>query len=100
MLGLIFSHLVQQGTLTVVWPSGDTNIYGSGSPRAAIRITGRFTPWRIAFNPELAFGEAYMDGRLTVEEGTIADVLEILISNMGTRELPVWVRMAATSAAR
>ena len=93
MLGLIFSHLVKQGTLTVVWPNGDTNVYGSGSPRAAIRITGRFTSWRIASNPELAFGEAYMDGRVTVTSGAIADVLEILIFNMGHDRPPAIARL-------
>ena len=93
MLGLILSRLVQQGTLTVVWPSGDASVYGSGAPRATIRLKGRFTPWRIAFNPELAFGETYMDGRLTVPSGTIADVLEILISNMGRDRAPAITRL-------
>src|SRR5258706_4942370 len=93
MLGLIFSHLVKQGTLTVVWPNGDTNVYGSGSPRATIRITGRFTSWRIASNPELAFREADMDGRVTVTSGAIADVLEILIFNMGHDRPPAIARL-------
>src|SRR6185503_8516031 len=30
----------------------------------------------------------YMDGRLTVERGTIADVLEIMLMNLGTGRLP------------
>jgi cyclopropane-fatty-acyl-phospholipid synthase len=83
MLGLVLSHLVQQGTLTIIWPNGKSSAYGSGAPRATVRLKGRFTGWRIALNPELAFGESYMDGRLTVQNGTIADVLEILIGNMG-----------------
>ena len=90
MLGTVFAVFVEHGTLTVAWPDGTTSVYGAGGPRATIKIHGRWTPWAIGMNPEFAFGEAYMDGRLTVEEGTITDVLEILISNMGVRRLP-WI---------
>jgi len=34
-----------------------------------------------------------MDGRMTVEDGTIADVLEILISSVGVGRLPLLVRL-------
>jgi len=88
MLGALLGTLVEHGTLTVVWPDHRTSVFGSGTPRATVRIHGKWTPWVIGINPELAFGEAYMDGRMTVEEGTIADVLEIMISNIGTRRMP------------
>jgi cyclopropane-fatty-acyl-phospholipid synthase len=41
-------------------------------------------------NPELKFGEAYMDGTLVVEEGTIAEVLAIALGQQ--TELPNWAR--------
>jgi len=93
MLGVILAELVEHGTLTFIWPDGKRRVFGAGGPRATVRLHGRWTPWTIGLKPELAFGEAYMDGRLTVEEGTIADVLEILISNMGMRELPAAMRV-------
>src|ERR1700680_1283151 len=93
MLGTLLAALVEHGTLTFVWPNGARRICGAGGPRATVRLRGRWTPWAIGMRPELAFGEAYMDGRLTVEEGTLADVLEILISNMGMRELPAGMRL-------
>jgi len=92
MLGVVLAELVEHGTLEFIWPNGKRHIFGAGGPRATVRLHGRWTPWTVGLRPELAFGEAYMDGRLTVEEGTIADVLEILISNMGTRELPANMR--------
>ena len=30
-------------------------------------------------NPRLGFGEVYMDGRLTIEDGTILDLLELIV---------------------
>lgn len=92
MLGVVLAKLVEHGTLTCIWPDGKRSILGAGGPRATIRLHGQWTPWTVGLRPELAFGEAYMDGRLTVEEGGIADVLEILISNMGTRDLPANMR--------
>ena len=78
MLGLLLHHLVRKGTLTVTWHDGSKSIYGSGSPKAAMSIHGAWSAWTIGIRPDLALGEAYMDGRLTVEDGTIADFLETL----------------------
>jgi cyclopropane-fatty-acyl-phospholipid synthase len=36
----------------------------------------------MAFNPELYLGEAYMDGRLTLEEGTLRDLFELAARNL------------------
>jgi cyclopropane-fatty-acyl-phospholipid synthase len=88
MLGTILGQIVKKGTLTAIWPDGVVDTYGGGSPRAAVRFHGRWSPWTIGLNPELALGEAYMDGRMTVEEGSIADVLEILLSNLNAQEEP------------
>jgi cyclopropane-fatty-acyl-phospholipid synthase len=93
MLGTILKQIVRKGTLAVIWPGGRSDIYGTGLPLAAIRIHGRWSPWTIGMRPDLAFGEAYMDGRVTVEQGTIADVFEILLSNLGSGSEP-WLLKA------
>ena len=94
MLWTLLGQIVEQGTLTVVWPDGKTSVYGAGAPRATMRLHGSRTPWAIGLRPELAFGEAYMDGRLTVEEGSIADVLQILISNLSGAGKPATMELA------
>jgi len=83
MLGHYLSRLVKQGTLTVIWPDGSTGVYGTGGTKATVRLHGRLTPLALRLRPQLVVGEAYMDGRLTIEQGSLPDVLEILISNMG-----------------
>jgi cyclopropane-fatty-acyl-phospholipid synthase len=93
MLGMLLSHLVKIGTLTVYWPDGGQSTYGSGLPKAAMRIHGRFTPLRLALRPDLAFGEAYMDGKLVPEDGDIAGILDILVTNMVCTHLPFTVRL-------
>ncbi len=50
-------------------------------PRVTIRLRSRRVAYSLALNPGLAIGEAYMDGLLMVEEGTIYDFLEVLARN-------------------
>ena len=57
-------------------PDGQVFTFGDGTGKpATIRFTSRPTLRQVLLDPELKFGEAYMDGTLVVEEGTIADVL-------------------------
>src|SRR6185437_448541 len=94
MLDMLLTRLVEHGTLTVIWPNGKSTAYGTGGRHATIRFHGWSTVWAVGLRPELGFGEAYMDGRMSVEEGTITDVLEIVISNMGMRKMPTIIHFA------
>ena len=95
MLRSFLSELVREGTLKVTWPDGTTRTSGTGEPYAAVRLHGRLTPLMLALRPELGVGEAYMDERLTVEEGSLADLLEILTRNCARRDsVPLSIRTA------
>jgi cyclopropane-fatty-acyl-phospholipid synthase len=94
LLGPVFKARMKKGTLRVVDHAGVTHEYGSGSPRVTIRIHDSGAQWALLANPELAAGELFMEGRLTVEDATIYDALELIMSNSGweTPDLPsrVW----------
>jgi len=92
LLGILLTKLVKKGTLTVIWPDGRRNIYGQGTPRAIIRLKGRWTPLSIALRPDIKFGEAYMDRLLTLEEGDIGDLLAILMAGTASAPMPGWMR--------
>jgi len=47
-----------------------------------MRVHTWWTGLRLALRPRLAFGEAYMDGTLTVEDGDLYDLLDLLGRNM------------------
>ncbi|MDB5701469.1 MAG: dnaC [Sphingomonadales bacterium] len=77
-------RLIRKGSLTVVDPSGRRHEYGDRTtalPPVTIRFTDRATPRRAAFNPALELGEAYMDGRLIVEQGDIRGFLDLIGQN-------------------
>jgi cyclopropane-fatty-acyl-phospholipid synthase len=78
----LLRRLIRKGALVVVDAEGRARAYGDGSGEpVAIRFTDRATPRRAAFNPALALGEAYMDGRMVVERGDVAALLDLVGRN-------------------
>jgi len=79
----MLSRLVKEPRIDVVFPDGSLQTVGQG-PGAAVRmrIADRRTELRLALNPELALGEAVMDGRVVIEQGSLYDLLDLLIAGM------------------
>jgi cyclopropane-fatty-acyl-phospholipid synthase len=50
-------------------------------PSAVIRLRSPSIEWRLLLNPQLAFGEGYANGDISIEQGTLRDVLTILYRN-------------------
>jgi cyclopropane-fatty-acyl-phospholipid synthase len=96
LLAKALDRLVTVGALDLIGPDGRRHhIRGDGTaPKAAARITDQATVRRIVINPRLAIGEAYMDGTLTLEEGTLYDFVEVLARNMGAIENTPLVQVA------
>ena len=76
----LIGTLLTKGRITLIQPDGGRETYGPGGGKA---LTVRFNDKKVAFdlvrNPRLALGEAYMDGRLVIEDGTILDLLELIV---------------------
>ncbi|MBP0575611.1 hypothetical protein J8J27_33320, partial [Mycobacterium tuberculosis] len=76
--------LVRHGTLRVNLPGGPEFTVGDGTPpRVAVRLTDRRAVAALLADPELKFGELFMDGRLSVEEGTLLDLLQLIVRDTG-----------------
>jgi hypothetical protein len=93
LVRLMFARLIRVGNLRVTTAGGSAFTFGDGTGTpAAIRFTTRAAQRRVILDPALKFGEAYMDGGLVVEEGSIADVLAIVL---GQRRpgLRSWTRL-------
>jgi cyclopropane-fatty-acyl-phospholipid synthase len=79
VLGVLLRQVVRKGQLTLIEPSGASHVYGDGgTPRVVVHIHDQATVRRLFRDPHLALGEAYMDGSLTVEEGTLTDFLDLV----------------------
>jgi cyclopropane-fatty-acyl-phospholipid synthase len=79
LLSIFLGRFIRHGSLTVTATSGKVYTFGDGSgPPVAVRFANATAQRGVLLDPELRIGEAYMDGTLMIERGSIADLLEIL----------------------
>ena len=80
LIGKLVDKLLTEGRITLKLPGKQPRTYGRGGSK---HLTVRFTDRRVGFdilrNPRLGLGEAYMGGRLVIEDGTILDLLEMIV---------------------
>jgi cyclopropane-fatty-acyl-phospholipid synthase len=87
----VLKSIVRTGSLRLIDGAGRPHEYGNGrAPHCTVRLGARRLDYTLALNPELAIGEAYMDGLLTIEEGTLYDFLEIAARNYDNLERVAW----------
>ena len=67
----------------MIAPDGGSHHIGRGAPSITIRIVEPDVITKLILNPDLAFGEAYMDGTLVVDQGDIYEFLDLCFANMG-----------------
>ena len=48
-----------------------------------LKILDKSLHWKLLINPDLYFGEGYMDGSIIIENGTLTDFLNIALKNVG-----------------
>ena len=82
LIGNLVDKLLKKGRITLLLPGKPPRTYGRGEGK---HLTVRFTDRKVAFdilkNPRLGLGETYMDGRLVIEDGTILDLLELIVGS-------------------
>jgi len=84
LLSQVLSRVVRRGSLTLTFASGRRVIYGDGTGTPlALRFTSAAWQRQVALDPELKFGEAYMEGGVVIERGDIAELLALLMSQVG-----------------
>jgi cyclopropane-fatty-acyl-phospholipid synthase len=80
LLGRVIDGLLPTGRLTAIMPDGRRETYGGGGGgEQTIRFHDRGALLAVLRNPRLGIGEMYMDGRLTVEDGSILDLLQLVV---------------------
>jgi len=86
LLAYLLRSFIAEGELTVIDAEGKAHRFGDPSkgPSVTIRLHNRSLHYKLLLNPRLHVGEAYMDGELTVENGSIYDFLDLFGLNTGT----------------
>jgi cyclopropane-fatty-acyl-phospholipid synthase len=93
VLRSLLSGLIRHGNLRVTMASGASFTLGDGTgPRVAVRFTSHAAELAVLLDPELKLGETYMDGGLVMDEGSIADLLALALSQNQMTSLPGWMQ--------
>jgi cyclopropane-fatty-acyl-phospholipid synthase len=93
LLDVLLRRFVRRGTLRITTAGGAVLTFGDSTGRpVAIRFMTPAAQRGVLIDPELRLGEAYMDGTLRVEEGTIADFLALVLGQTPDGMPPSWAR--------
>ena len=95
LLAKVLSRVVGEGQLTIIDAAGRPHrlVGPKPGPAVTMRVHDRRTERRLLLRPRLAFGESYMDGTLTVEDGgDLYALLDLLGRNMAALESTPFVK--------
>ena len=79
----LFERIITIGRLRVLDAGGRFHTF-DGSPGASvtIRLHDPALHWKLLVRPRIYLGEAFMDGTLTIEEGSLYDLIDLLAVNL------------------
>src|SRR4029453_5529168 len=82
LLASVLPRVIRLGRLNVIAAAGRTHVFaGSPGPTATIRLHDRALHWKCLLSPRFYVPDAYMNGGLTIEEGSLYDFLDLLTIN-------------------
>jgi cyclopropane-fatty-acyl-phospholipid synthase len=92
LLRYFMKQFIRRGAMTFTTASGAKFDCGDGAGKpVAVRFLTTDAERRVLLNPELGLGEVYMEGSFVVENGSIADALEILLDQ--PEMVPRWAKL-------
>ncbi|MEM6409598.1 MAG: cyclopropane-fatty-acyl-phospholipid synthase family protein [Pseudomonadota bacterium] len=95
VLAGLLRRLLRTGDLTLHLASGTVIRAGDGKdPKVVVSLKDPFLPQKLVLNPELAMGEAYMDGRLVIENDDVRGFLSLIVKNFSAGNLPASQKLA------
>ena len=90
-------RLIRDGHLAVSIGGGPEMTFGNGEgPKVTVRIKDQSTALRLTLDPELALGETYTDGTLSIDGDDVQGLLAIVVRNSAQKQaMTVPARMLA-----
>jgi len=88
------SSLIHSGNLQVETADRVVHVFGDrAGPPVGVRLTDKAAELELMFDPALALGELYTDGRLELTRGDLYDLLALGARNIAGTGAPLWVKM-------
>jgi cyclopropane-fatty-acyl-phospholipid synthase len=83
LLTRLLKRIITVGQLRVVDARGGSHTFeGSPGTSVAIKLHDPALHWKLLLKPRLSLPEAYMDGTLTIEEGGLYDLIDLMAANL------------------
>jgi cyclopropane-fatty-acyl-phospholipid synthase len=94
LLHSLLNSFIRRGNLQVTTARGRTFSVGDGTGKpVAVRFLTRSAELGLVLDPELKVGEAYVNGDLLIEQGTVLDLISLALGQ--THKAPPWTRVQA-----
>src|SRR5438477_6296336 len=82
LLASALPRFIRIGRLSLIDAAGKTHVFeGSPGPSASVRLHDPSLHWKLLLSPRFYVPDAYMNGGLTIEEGSLYEFLDILTLN-------------------
>jgi len=89
IIARLFSKIYKKGGIILIDASGQKFICGNPklTKPLTLRILNKKLNLKLLINPELSFPEAYMNGDIKIENGSLLDFLNLTFENLGRKEI-------------
>ena len=89
IIARLFSKIYKKGGIILIDASGQKFICGNPklTKPLTLRILNKKLNLKLLINPELSFPEAYMNGDIKIENGSLLDFLYLTFENLGRKEI-------------
>ena len=79
------NNLIKDDGFELVDANSKSYIVGKPKKKIPIRlkILDKTMHWKLLINPDLYFGEGYMNGSIVIDNGTLTDFFDIVLKNVG-----------------
>jgi cyclopropane-fatty-acyl-phospholipid synthase len=83
LLAHLFARFITIGRLDVVDAGGRIRSFaGAPGPSVTIRLNDPALGWKLVSRPRLSLPEGFVDGTLTIENGTLYELIDLLAHNL------------------
>lgn len=89
LLARFLNSLFKKGSFVLIDADGKKHLIGHNqeAEKFTIRLKNKSLHYKLLFQPDLYFGEAYTEGSLVFEKGNLSDFLDLALENIGRKEI-------------
>ena len=89
LVARLFSKIYKEGGIVLIDSHGQKFICGNPDLKKplTLKILNKKLNWKLLINPDLSFPEAYVNGEIKIENGSLLDFLDLTFKNLGRGEI-------------